>query len=76
MADKLQIELLLGILRCLSDTKIIGKENIRNHQKKMTISMVHWMWNCLPSEEHFLHLESLFQSFVKSIVNTPPKTPE
>jgi len=31
MTDKLQIELLLGILRCLSDEKVFAaKENIRH----------------------------------------------
>lgn len=35
MTDKLQIDLLLGILRRRSDEKIIAaKENLRKHQKK------------------------------------------
>lgn len=57
------------------DEKIIAaKENIRKHQGKEKDNGSYALLDVEPSHQWraWLYLESLFQSFAKSIANTPP----
>lgn len=50
-----------------------SKAKYKKTSEEKTILMIYWMWNSLPREEHLSRVTC--PSFVKSVVNTPPKNP-